>query len=279
MNKPTAWKTPNRFAQDYRRALNAVSRQVRVAIGKETDPDAIVRKLQQISRHPPFQEYCLQAAYNMTTRMETRVSGTWRTAAQKVGRGSDIYAAIFAELKQNGTYDTFINQVHENARWIESFPREIAEEMVDYIQSEAMGGRRSSSVAEDLLTFFDDRTPAKMNLIARTETSKTQTALTQARAERLGLGWYIWRTSEDSRVRSSHDHMDGVLINWKNPPRPELLAGEENPPPAYHAGEIYNCRCYPEPVVDFDFLTFPVKVFYGGRIQRMTKAQFLKIAA
>lgn len=279
MSKATAWKMPNRFEQEYNRALRAVARQVGTALGNETDPVAIVRKLQQISQHPPFLDYCNQAAYKMTTNMQTRINGMWRTAAQQAGRGSDIYAAIFAELKGNGSYDAFINQVYENARWIKAVPQNIALDFTDIIQEEALRGIRSSETAKKLLSKYKEVSEAQMNLIARTETSKTQTALTQVRAARLGLDWYIWRTSEDSRVRSSHDHMDGVLIRWSEPPRPELLIGEKNPPSAYHAGGIYNCRCYPEPVVDFDFLTFPVKVHYGGRIQNMNRAQFENIAA
>ena len=273
-----SWKIPNRIEREYARALNALARQVGAALGNDPDPYAAVRRLRQIAQHPPWREFCDALALKMTTHTQTRINGTWRTAAQRAGRGSDIYMAIEKELSNNGIYDAFINQVRENAALIKSFPIGEAEELTGYIQSETMKGRRASDIAGELRKFFDDRSQAKMNLIARTETSKTQTALTRARAERLNLPWYVWRTSDDSRVRSSHDHMDGVLIRWDDPPRPEALVGEEKPPPPYHAGNIYNCRCYPEPVVDIGFLTFPMRVYHDGRIQKMTRSHFERVA-
>ena len=44
-----------------------------------------------------------------------------------------------------------------------------------------------------------------------------------------------------------------------------------------NAGDIFNCRCYPEPLTDINDIKFPHKVYYGGTIRHMTKNQFLKI--
>ena len=177
--------------------------------------------------------------------------------------------------------DAFLMQVRTNAWYIKTFPRDIARELTDYIQSESMKGRRAYSIAKELQEIYDEKSIARMNLIARTETSKTQTALTQARAESIGISWYVWRTSEDARVRNSHEHMEGVLIKWSDPPNPEALDpnAEQKPYGSYHAGETFNCRCYPEPVVSLDFLDFPMQVYHSGSIQRMTKAQFENITA
>jgi SPP1 gp7 family putative phage head morphogenesis protein len=277
MSKPTIWTMPNRIEREYSRALRALAQQIRTVIGTDTDPYAAVRRLRFVTTHPPYREYCDSLALKMATHIQTRINGTWRTAAQHAGRGGEFYRDLMVELQGNGTYDAFVNLVRENAEWIKSFPRDIAEELTVYIQEQVLKGRRSSDIAQELGAIFDDWSQSKMTLIARTETSKTQTALTQVRAERLGLSWYIWRTSEDARIRSSHVRMDGVLIRWAEPPRPELLVGEVNPPSAYHAGEIYNCRCYPEPVIDLGFVDFPARIFNNGRIQSMTRAQFEKI--
>jgi uncharacterized protein with gpF-like domain len=79
-------------------------------------------------------------------------------------------------------------------------------------------------------------------------------------------------------VRNSHEILEGVLVNFNNPPSPEKLAGEKRDYGVYNAGEIFNCRCYPEPVIDFNDITFPTKVYFNGKITRMRKADFLKIA-
>lgn len=58
------------------------------------------------------------------------------------------------------------------------------------------------------------------------------------------------------RVRKSHRIMEGVLVNWNMPPSPERLAGEKDVG-NYHAGNIWNCRCYPEPLISVDDIRWP----------------------
>ncbi|MCZ6770597.1 MAG: phage minor head protein [Proteobacteria bacterium] len=60
-----------------------------------------------------------------------------------------------------------------------------------------------------------------------------------ARFQRAGLGVteYIWRSSDDERVRSLHREYDDRRFSW------------DEPPDGGHPGEDYNCRCFAEPVV------------------------------
>lgn len=46
---------------------------------------------------------------------------------------------------------------------------------------------------------------------------------------------YIWRTSGDNKVRSTHAANNGKIFAWSNPPE------------TGHPGEDYNCRCKAEP--------------------------------
>ena len=117
---------------------------------------------------------------------------------------------------------------------------------------------------------------SRISLIARTESSKASTALTEARAESLNLPWYVWRTSKDARVRSSHRHMDGVLIAWAEAPSPEALKGLKSYG-TYQAGNTFNCRCYPEPLIYLDQVSWPHKVYHNGTIREMTRSAFKKI--
>ena len=123
----------------------------------------------------------------------------------------------------------------------------------------------------------DKHAKASERLIARTEVSKTTTALTKARSENLGINWYVWRTVLDGlRVRKSHRIMEGVLVNWNMPPSPEKLAGEKDVG-NYHAGNIWNCRCYPEPLISVDDIRWPHKIYINGRIEIISKKEFEKI--
>ena len=137
-------------------------------------------------------------------------------------------------------------------------------------------GMRPEDLKIDILDRFSDLTEARARLIARTETAKAATTLTRVRAQRIGAEWYVWRTSDDARVRSSHEHMEGVLVSWNDPPSPEKLIGMKDYG-AYHAGEFPNCRCYAQPLLDYDEVKWPHKVYLNGRITSMTLANFKKI--
>lgn len=269
-------KALNRIERMYSHSLKLLNRQILAALGNESDPQRIVRKLRQITNQPAYQQYCDSLALNFVTQINNVDARTWREAAWKASRGSDIYAAIMRELKENRYGAAFHQKVKENAKLIKTQPHAMAEDFTKYISGEALRGRRASEIGKAILAVFPEKSEYIIQRIARTETSKAQTALIQARALDLGLDWYVWRTSEDQRVRKSHGHMGGVLVRWSDPPSPERLTGGKNAG-NYHAGDIYNCRCYPEPVVSLAFLDFPMKVYFGGRIQRMTRAQFEKI--
>ena len=92
--------------------------------------------------------------------------------------------------------------------------------------------------------------PARSSLlIARTQVSKSSTALTRARSEELNLPWYIWRGSLDQRERLSRPKMEDILFDSTLLPR-EMLVGLKSQG-HYNAGDIYNCRCM-QTLVRFD---------------------------
>lgn len=226
-----------------------------------------------------FQEHAEAAARKMVTSLFSDAGKTWREAARENSKGKPIYEALKHEIDTTQIGISIKEQTERNAKLIKSMPKSIRKDITDHVAEETFKGRRSEYIAEDLLNEFVHMTEAKSKLIARTEVSKTSTALTRARCENLGINWYVWRTSEDKRVRKSHDHMDDVLICWDNPPSPEKLKGIKSTLGYYHAGDCPNCRCYPEPVVSLDFIKFPHKVYYKGEIVAMTRKQFEAIAA
>ena len=86
-------------------------------------------------------------------------------------------------------------------------------------------------------------TESRAMLIARTEVARANSMITEARAASVGSTHYIWRTAEDERVRESHAEMEGQVVAWDTPPT--LSDGTTT-----HAGQIYQCRCYAEPIID-----------------------------
>jgi SPP1 gp7 family putative phage head morphogenesis protein len=83
----------------------------------------------------------------------------------------------------------------------------------------------------------------RATLIARTETARTASVLTQARAQHVGAESYVWKTAGDWKVRASHQRLNGSVQNWAEPPLCD--------PPDHHAhpGTIWNCRCVALPII------------------------------
>lgn len=239
------------------------------------DPGDIISRLFAATTDPWFEEYAQATAMKMVTHLFTDSGRTWRQAAKSYSKGKIIYKALMEEMQ--GSLGAAINEaVQRNAHYIKSVPADIARQMTEHTMAKSMAGLRPEQIAQDLKDLYPHISDVKANLIARTETAKTATALTQSRCEGLGIQWYEWRTSEDQRVRTSHRHMDHVLVAWDNPPSPEELVHEKDIG-RYPPGGIWNCRCFASPLMELDEVSWPHDVYFGGKIQKMTRKQFERI--
>lgn len=125
---------------------------------------------------------------------------------------------------------------------ITSIPREAAAKIHALALENLISGQRAGSIVDALMEIANI-TKTRADLIARTETARASSGLTQIRANAVGSEGYIWRTSRDSLVRDSHAALEGKYIKWDSPPK------TDNGISPYHAGQGPNCRCYPEPVI------------------------------
>lgn len=261
--KRTEWQASRRAEQDYAAALwNAW-----IQAGKGVTGGIVARAL---STGEFLAAYARQAALRMVTGVYFQGARTWREAARESGRTAQLYAALQKEM--SGPVGARVRElVRRNAELISTFPSIVARRAVaSGAAAQALAGGR----AEEFRGWLTGVARSRAQLIARTEVGKASAALTQARAEELDLPWYVWRTSQDERVRASHRKMDGVLFRYDDPPAPEALAGIKSNLGHYHAGEAPNCRCYAEPVVRFERLSWPRRCYINKRIQSLTLAQF-----
>ena len=74
--------------------------------------------------------------------------------------------------------------------------------------------------------------------LTRDQTSKLTGALNEARQTEVGVARYQWQTSEDERVRPTHQDNNGQVFAWASPP-----------PETGHPGTDVQCRCVALPVV------------------------------
>lgn len=273
------WESASRIEQEYQQSLKEImDRFTHLLMGFGlTNPYDLIHLLQSFAETEYFKEYTRAAASRMATGLFVDGARSWREAAQQSMNGRAITAALRTEL-QGPVGMEMERLIRNNAQLISTFTQSMAEQVNRFIAREAVKGRRSESISSDLVEQFPGVAQSRLRLIARTETSKTSTALTEARARYLRLDWYVWRTSKDGRVRASHRLMDRVIVSWGDPPSPEKLAGEKKTYGEYAPGNIFNCRCYPQPLIDIDDVRWPCRTYTNGRILMMTRAQFKSIA-
>lgn len=268
------WKGQLRVEADYRKALDVLC-DIFESIAKSSgsDQEKYRAKMLNFQNSHAFNKYIESTVRRMVTPISVANMRTWRLASKKSTKGKLIYDLLTKEVNVNNNY-IFEDQIRENVGLIKTLPQDVANKVVRDIVDEAIKGKRARTIETIIREQTSKHARASARLIARTEVSKTTTAITKARSEALDLKWYVWRTALDGdRVRKSHRNMEDVLVAWSNPPSPEKLVGEKDVG-NYHAGNIWNCRCYPEPLIDIDDVKWPHKVYYQERIQRMTKTQF-----
>lgn len=268
------WKMTRRIEEDFLKSLNFLSTLFeKIAIISGNDVNLFQSKMQIFQNSVPYDNYINDVVKRMVTPLAARNYETWRKAARVSTRSHFLYTVLMEELKQ-GIKKDIDSQVISNAALIKTLPSDTAQKVVRDIEEYALSGLRVEEIEKLIQDKTRQHSRASARLIARTEVSKTTSALTKARSEELGLRWYVWRTMEDGdRVRKSHRIMNDVLVSWNNPPSPELLVKEKDVG-RYHAGNIWNCRCYSEPLIDIDDVKWPHKVYINGSIQKMSKARF-----
>ena len=285
--KHTEWQPKRRIEANYQQALNNLMNNFFKKLPHigGSDPMEIMREFRVYCQNGNFSAYVRAAASRMVTGLAVENARTWRQAAQEGMQSKNVHRALQKELQ--GPIGQRVRQlVESNAELIGSLPDDIAQSVNRAILQESMRGRRAAQTEEivqalsyrpdieQIRARFVHLTQTRIALISRTETSKASTALTRARSEELELPFYVWRTSKDGRVRTSHRHMDGVIIPWSEAPSPEKLKGVKSTLGAYHAGDSPNCRCYPAPIVSLNVIKWPARVYQGGSIQYMTRSHF-----
>lgn len=272
--KKDDWKTTRIIQNSFLDTLGKLNELFNfIATSSGNDRDKYNEQMRNFQNSEPFNSFVYSAVRRMVTPIAIQNMKTWRKAAKKSTKNPYLYKLLMREIN-NGLKNDINIQIEENANLIKTLPTDVAKKVTKDIEEMALKGMRASEIAKVIREQTDKHSRASAKLIARTEVSKTTTALTKARCDNLDLHWYVWRTAEDGdRVRKSHRIMEGVLVNWNETPSPEALVGEKSVG-NYHAGNIWNCRCYPEPLIDIDDISWPHKVYTNGKIQTMGKMQF-----
>jgi SPP1 gp7 family putative phage head morphogenesis protein len=192
--------------------------------GKRTGPPIVLMGLGNIADAMNiFNEKQWEKAAKAELGVEFPVYEDWWPEIKKYWQEQN-YTLI---RKMSGDYISRINQMVEQAILSGWSPTQLAQAM-QKIDGQMKAGRA--------------------NLIARDQIGKLNGLVTQARMESIGLDLYIWSTSGDERVRSSHAGLDGKLCRWDNADVYSEDGGKTWKPrkegwTRVHPGEDTQCRC------------------------------------
>lgn len=233
----SAFRASTAAEREYAKALRNVAREVkRIVSEAASDPSKAAQVQKALAAYSDLlTPWARTVAGKMLKRADLKSEKAFAQVAKAVGK------ELRAELAGGGPVATaFEARLAENVLLIKSLPTE-AGERVAAITTEGLASGTRADVLAQAIGETGDVTESRALLIARTEASKATTALTKARAETVGSDGYIWRTSGDGAVRTSHRAMNGKMVKWSEPPTLDGMTG--------HAGEFPNCRCYAEPVL------------------------------
>lgn len=121
----------------------------------------------------------------------------------------------------------------ENVSLIKSVPTRLFDDLEQHLTRGIADGLRWEELASTIEERFKVST-ARAELIARDQVGKFFGDLNRVRQTDLGVTRFVWRTSNDDRVREEHQEREGESYQWANAP-------EGGP------GEPVLCRCYAEP--------------------------------
>lgn len=173
----------------------------------------------------------------LIAEVNQRDGQAWTELARSMGQ------ELKAEVRAAPVMAAMQRLQEEQVELITSLPKKAAQRIHHLTQQSLYGGSvRAEDLAEEIAR-TGEVTLGRAKLIARTETSRTASAMVEARSRYVGSTGYFWRTSGDSDVREQHRKLNGKFFRWDAPPV-SGSSGERS-----HPGAIYNCRCYPEPVL------------------------------
>lgn len=228
-----------RLEAEYMKALRMLSKQVdsivREMAGGEFESDSLALQATLMSYSKAIEPWAVAVAARMMKRISNIDDRRWFEMSKQMGQ------AMQQEMQQAPTGKWLKKYLDENVALITSLPIDAARRVHKLTVQGLSTGRRAEDIRKDILQ-TGAVTLSRAQLIARTEVARTASGLVQSRSLHVGLTHYIWRTSEDATVRESHRHMNGKVIAWAE--MPTLDDGT-----VCHAGQIYNCRCFPEPVL------------------------------
>lgn len=150
-------------------------------------------------------------------------------------------------LRSSTTGADFRRIQQEQVSLITSLPREASEKVHEWAADGLSKGQRPHEILKRITSELGGVTESRAVCISRTETARARSNFTQVRARAIGSTGYIWHSVHDGAVRDRHAKLDGTVQRWDSPPVTDI--GKGGIPIRAHAGCVFNCRCWAEPLL------------------------------
>jgi SPP1 gp7 family putative phage head morphogenesis protein len=171
----------------------------------------------------------------------------WKRVVKRT-LGIDIMTDYYNGVKFQQIFDKW---VADNVGLIKTIPQETLADMRQIIRDGYLHGSTAKDIAKQIQEKYDvDKNHAVF--IARDQTAKLNSDITQAQQEDAGVNEYIWRSMDDNRVRHRHAELNGSRHKYSEPPVVDEKTGRTCNP-----GQDYNCRCVALPIFDLETVALP----------------------
>lgn len=230
-------KTPKSPEVKYRNQLIGLTVKLRRDVTNNIIP--LLRRLQPEYINDAYAK-TLEEAFNRLRSMYVNVDQNARIVSESFVNNSNqvnkqrfyksIESAVGVNLQsivQNEDLeDILVATTRENVALIRSIPEEYFKKIETIVFTGTTQGNTATSMIQQIQK-TGKTTTNRAKLIARDQSSKLNSALTQQRSQNLGVEEYVWRTAGDERVRESHRSKNGKVFRWDDPPKDTGHPGQD----------------------------------------------------
>lgn len=186
----------------------------------------------------------LRKAYDNIDKDARLISASFVEEVNSVNR-KQFYAAmenavgvsLERSIQNEGLSDILMATTRENVNLIKSIPAEYLKNVESIVFTGTVQGSKYGSLIQQIQK-AGGVSERRAKLIARDQSSKINSAITQQRSQSLGVEEYVWRTAGDERVRQTHKDNNGKIFRWDKPPKE-----------TGHPGTDIQCRCVAQPII------------------------------
>jgi len=222
-------KESRKIQLEYYRELKKLTKELKEAVNKELLPalkgtsitkDSVVSVLGIMES--------IRQRFSSITGFATNVSNNVVNAVNNNGKqrllksvNANMGVDITNVLNEQGINEVVALQRQKNKVLIKSIPEEFLKSVEVVITNGIANGESYKEMERQLkgiknISSTFGKLENRIKMIVRNETSSINASINQARYEQLGISLYEWETSQDERVRESHDVMQGKYCTYND---------------------------------------------------------------